>query len=574
MDAEQLLQHFDRVAEATGSIAALRRFILDLAVRGKLVDQDPNDEPASELLKRIQVEKARLVKEGILKKGKQFLDVEKNEVNFNIPTNWRWVRIRQVTSDRGQTIPKSDFTYIDVTAINKELGYIADAKTLSASEAPSRARKLVQKNDVIYSCVRPYLLNIAIVDAEIIPPPIASTAFAILYGFDLVLPKYLWITLRSPFMIENVESKMRGQAYPAINDADFAFLPMPLPPLAEQHRIVAKVDELMDLCDRLEAAQKNRENLRDRLVAASLHQLNQAADSNEEFFDRARFYFDNLAKLSVRSEHIKQLRQTIISLAICGKLIPQDPIDEPVLKLLEKIELNKELLANSRGTKEQKKKHEIPANRIPYILPNTWRWISFAELIYYSDAGVSPRTEGFPRSGDQWGVVKVSFVSWDRFKPDENKQLFPEAKFPESAIILNGDFLISRANTSALVAKCVIVESQPQNLILSDKIVRLHLTEYCVARFVYFVNNYSLYARNYYASEASGTSDSMKNVSRPVIYSLPIPFPPLAEQHRIVAKIDELMTLCDRLESQINTTQSNSQKLLESLLNEALSETA
>jgi type I restriction enzyme, S subunit len=310
------------------------------------------------------------------------------------------------------------------------------------------------------------------------------------------------------------------------------------------------------------------------LVAASLHQLNQAADSNEEFFDRARFYFDNLAKLSVRSEHIKQLRQTIISLAICGKLIPQDPIDEPVLKLLEKIELNKELLANSRGTKEQKKKHEIPANRIPYILPNTWRWISFAELIYYSDAGVSPRTEGFPRSGDQWGVVKVSSVSWDRFKPDENKQLFPEAKFPESAIILNGDFLISRANTSALVAKCVIVESQPQNLILSDKIVRLHLTEYCVARFVYFVNNYSLYARNYYASEASGTSDSMKNVSRPVIYSLPIPFPPLAEQHRIVAKIDELMTLCDRLESQINTTQSNSQKLLESLLNEALSETA
>jgi type I restriction enzyme, S subunit len=391
----------------------------------------------------------------------------------------------------------------------------------------------------------------------------------------LVDANYVLLFLKCPYFVQNGIPKMTGTAgQKRVPSEYFGYSPFPLPPLSEQHRIIAKVDELMDLCDRLETAQKNRENLRDRLVAASLHQLNQTVDSNEEFFDRARFYFDNLAKLSVRSEHIKQLRQTIISLAICGKLIPQDPIDEPVLKLLEKIELNKELLANSRGTKEQKKKHEIPANRIPYILPNTWRWISFAELIYYSDAGVSPRTEGFPRSGDQWGVVKVSSVSWDRFKPDENKQLFPEAKFPESAIILNGDFLISRANTSALVAKCVIVESQPQNLILSDKIVRLHLTEYCVARFVYFVNNYSLYARNYYASEASGTSDSMKNVSRPVIYSLPIPFPPLAEQHRIVAKIDELMTLCDRLESQINTTQSNSQKLLESLLNEALSETA
>src|SRR5205823_1535169 len=134
---------------------------------------------------------------------------------------WEWVRIRQVTSDRGQITPDEDFTYIDVTAINKEVGYVANTKVLSASDAPSRARKLVRTGDVLYSCVRPYLLNIAVIENDIIPSPIASSAFAVLNGFGLVIPRYLWIALRSSFMIECVEAKMRGQAYPAINDSDF-----------------------------------------------------------------------------------------------------------------------------------------------------------------------------------------------------------------------------------------------------------------------------------------------------------------------------------------------------------------
>lgn len=313
---------------------------------------------------------------------------------------------------------------------------------------------------------------------------------------------------------------------------------------------------------------KNRESQRDLLVAASLYHLNQSADG-----DRARFYFNNLSSLTVRSEHIKELRQTILKLAVCGKLVKQDPNDEPASELLKKIKADKIQLVNEGRIKEQKKEYQIQEDKIPYILPNSWKWISFAELIYHSDAGISPKTEGFAKSGNHWGVVKVSAVSWDKFNPEENKQLFLEVSFPESAKILSGDFLISRANTSELVAKCVIVEDQPNNLILSDKIVRLYITEHCEKRFIYFVNNYALYARSYYASEASGTSDSMKNVSRPVIYALPIPLPPLAEQHRIVAKVDELMGLCDRLETQLSTTQTNSRRLLESLLHEAIAGT-
>ena len=249
MNAERLLAHYDQFADAPDAIPRLRGFVLDLAVRGKLVEQNQNDEPASELLKRIAAEKVRLVKARKIKKLMALPDTV--EQIYDLPPSWIWTPIRKITSDRGQTVPDSPFTYIDVTAINKETGVISEPKILQAHEAPSRARKIVCKGDVIYSCVRLYLLNVAVLSDEMEPAPIASTAFAILNGHGLLLPRYLWIVLRSSFMTKYVEKHMRGQAYPAINDADFSVLPFPLLPLAEQHRIVAKVDELMSLCDRL-----------------------------------------------------------------------------------------------------------------------------------------------------------------------------------------------------------------------------------------------------------------------------------------------------------------------------------
>ena len=308
MNADQLLVHYEQIADAPDAIVRLRRFILDLAMRGKLVEQDPTDEPASELLKRIAVEKARLAKAGKIRKPKLLPEIEEHP--YVLPPSWRWTRMRQVTSDRGQAVPDAPFTYIDVTAIDKENGFVSDPKVLQANEAPSRARKIVRQGDVIYSCVRPYLLNVAIVDADFDPAPIASTAFAILNGHGLVLPRYLWIVLRSPFMVECVEQDMRGQAYPAINDSDFSVLPFPLPPLTEQDRIVAKVDELMALCDRLEAARAEREATRDRLAAASLARLNAPDPDAAAFQTHATFALDNLAPLTNRPDQIKALRQT------------------------------------------------------------------------------------------------------------------------------------------------------------------------------------------------------------------------------------------------------------------------
>ena len=268
MNPARLLALCDRVADAPDAVDRLRRFVLDLAVRGKLVEQDPADEPASELLKRIAAEKSRLVKAGKIRRRK--IASRLDEPPFSLPRSWNWARIRDVVSDRGQTVPDRPFTYIDVSAIDKEAGLVADPRVLEPENAPSRARKVARFGDVVYSCVRPYLLNVAILEADFDPRPIASTAFEVLNGHGLVLPRYTWMVLRSSFMIACVEQRQRGQAYPAINSTNFAVLPFPLPPLAEQHRIVAKVDELMALCDRLEETRTTREDTRDRLTNASL----------------------------------------------------------------------------------------------------------------------------------------------------------------------------------------------------------------------------------------------------------------------------------------------------------------
>ena len=273
MSAELLLRKFGQVAAAPGAVAHLRRFILDLAVRGRLTERCPTDEPAHHLLSQIESRLAEVCNVSRQRKSLTFKPIEPDQEPFSVPDTWLWTRVRQITCDRGQTVPESDFTYIDVTAIDKELGRIKDPSVMSAADAPSRARKIVAQGDVIYSCVRPYLLNIAVVDADIDPPPIASTAFAVLNGTGLVVPHYLWTVLRSPYFVSCVEEKMRGQAYPAINDSDFSLLPVPLPPLAEQRRIVARVDEMMALCDQMEATQGRQELLRDALGKASLQRL-------------------------------------------------------------------------------------------------------------------------------------------------------------------------------------------------------------------------------------------------------------------------------------------------------------
>jgi len=541
MNAQGLLVHYERIADAPDAIARLRRFILDLAVRGKLEAQDPSDEPASELLRQIALEKARLAKAGEIRKLTAFPTVDVPP--FDLPTSWRWTPIREIASDRGQETPRSSFTYIDVTAIDKAAGVVADPNVLEAAEAPSRARKVTRKGDVIYSCVRPYLLNVAVIEVDFDPPPIASTAFAVLNGHGLVVPRYIWIVLRAPFMVDCVEQTQRGQAYPAINDADFAALPFPLPPLAEQHRIVAKVDELMGLCDRLDAARSARESTRDRLAAASLARLNTPDPDPKTFQAVALFALDALPALTTRSDQIKALRQTILNLAVRGRLLPQDPSDEP---------------AAVRSALDAPKVE----GRLDAEIPLSWRWVRLEDV---ADARLGKMLDKAKNKGRPYPYLRNTNVHWFDIRLDELKTIpLGDADFHEYRL-KEGDVLICEGGHG--IGRTAVWRGGADNLVFQKALHRVrpgtHVDPDFFAQccFVYFDAGIM---QTYF------TGVGIPHFTGRALSKLVFPLPPLAEQRRIVAKVDELMVLCDQLEASLSDAAVSRRRLLDALLHDAL----
>ena len=274
---------------------------------------------------------------------------------------------------------------------------------------------------------------------------------------------------------------------------------------------------------------------------------------------------DNLPLLAGAPNGIKKLRELILELAVRGKLVPQDTDDEPACELLSRIAEEKARLVAEGKIKKQKALAEIGEDETPFELPTNWTWNRLGNLVTESGAGWSPSCEPRPREANEWGVLKVSAVSWGIYQPEENKALPASLAARPEHEVAEGDFLVSRANTAELVARSVVVETTPTHLMLSDKIVRLKLTSLCERRYVNLANSAPL-ARDYYSRVAGGTSSSMKNVSREQILHLPFALPPLAEQHRIVAKVDELMALCDRLEAQQADAASAHAQLVQALL--------
>lgn len=550
--ADRLLALYDQVADAEDAIPRLRRFVLDLAVRGKLVEQDPSDEPASDLLKRIAAEKARLVKAGEIRKPKPFDTVD--DQPFDVPASWQWARMREVTTYRGQVIPDRRFTYIDVSAINKEAGVIEAPSILEPAEAPSRARKIVCKDDVIYSCVRPYLLNVAVVEEEIDPAPIASTAFAIINGLGLIVPRYIWIVLRSPFMVSCVEETQRGQAYPAINDADFAVLPFPLPPLPEQRRIVAKLEELMALCDRLEAARAGREAVRDQLTAATWARLTAPETDAETFPTHARAALQTLPTLTTRPDQIKTLRQAILDLAVRGKLVEQDPADEPAAELLKRIvSVFSDKVKNGELNKPKSVGNVAPSDRL-FELPSSWEWARFAQIASIESNLVDPKRyldlpHVAPDNIESWTGRLLPYVSVREAGVFSGKHLFKPGVVLYSKIRPN----LAKVTKVDFGGLCSADMYPIFPLVDRDFLLRFMITRHFVDQAV-----------------SEDNRVAMPKINQAALSEVIVPIPPLAEQHRIVVKVDALMALCDQLKASLTIATTTRSRLLEVLLHEAL----
>ncbi len=558
---EQLEKYFDTAFDAPDGVKKVKELILSLAFQGKFNKRTKKHQIASDLLENIEIEKRNLIKTGKIKVKKDLNRDNTKNVSDELPNGWSWVSLREISYDLGQKTPSSNFTYIDVGSVDNINGRISEAvQILDSKEAPSRARKIVREGTIIYSTVRPYLLNIAIVEKVYKPEPIASTAFAILHPFSGINNRYVYFYLRSPKFLKHVENLMKGVAYPAINDGDFFKALIPLPPTIEQNEIVAKIDQLMSRCDELEKLRAKRHQKRVDIHTAAIRKLLDAPD--QETFDEAwHFIIRNFKELYSVKENVAELKKAILQLAVMGKLVPQDPKEGTARELLEEIEREKRKMVKGGKMKESKPSSQIIQQDSPYEIPKSWILATLDSISLKSDSGWSPQCLATQRKGNDWGVLKVSAVSWGLYNPDENKAL-PKSETPRpDCEVKKGDFLISRANTDELVARSVILHDTPDKLMMSDKIVRFKLSTLVNKDYINICNNSSI-SREYYIMNASGTSSSMKNVSRNVMRNLVIPLSPKEEQDRIVSKTNQLLSLCSSLESQIDWASKKQGELL------------
>lgn len=546
-------------AASVYGIKKLRELILELAVRGKLVPQDANDEPASVLLRRIQTEKSKLIAEGKIKKDKLLATVTEDEKPFELPQGWVWTRLGEITNfgatEKLDSI--SDDTWVlDLEDVEK------DTSKLLQKFRFSERRSLSDKNsfksgDVLYGKLRPYLNKVVVADeagvctTEILP-------FRCYGPFD---SHYFKDALKSPYFISYVNARSYGMKMPRLGTEDGRRACFPLPPLDEQHRIVAKVDELMAFCDQLEQRQTESQEAHQNLVEALLGTLTRV-ESQQEFsaaWARIASHFDTLFTTEAS---IAQLKQTILQLAVMGKLVPQDPDDPPASQLLNEIEAEKKRLVKEGKIKAPKPLAEIATEEVPYALPQGWEWVrlgSISSKITDGDHKTPPRiSEGFRLLSAK--NVRDGYLDFD------NCDLISEQhylKSRERCCPDVGDLLI--VSVGGTIGRTSLVPDDSDfALVRSVALIKPLLFD---SAYLKLAMDSSLLQSSIHARKRGG--------AQPCLYLSEIElfifsFPPLAEQHRIVAKVDELMALCNALRARIKDAQEIQLHLADAIVEQAV----
>jgi type I restriction enzyme S subunit len=547
MNAERLLAQFERISEAPDAIPRLRRFILDLAVRGKLVQQDPENEPAEEQLERIIEAKILLGRKERMAKKKRS-ELSDQSLDYPLPARWATAPLADlVTVLNGRAYKQSEL--LDTGTPVLRVGNLFTSNKWYYSDLKLDEDKFCDDGDLIFAwsaSFGPFIWNggRAIYHYHIWKLPIHSPA-------DLSRD-YLYLYLLNK--TDKIKASGHGISMVHMTKEKMERLEVPLPPLAEQHRIVAKVDELMALCDQLEAARQEQKHGQQRLVAASLQRLNQPAEDPATFRQQAGFALNVLPRLTTTAAEIKQLRQTILNLAVRGKLVEQDPEDEPAEIWFHKL---RPLLAGSKDGKSQP----------PRDLPSGWQWLGFSDLFDVA-GGIqktpnrAPRSNSFPYLGVSnvyRGRLDLSAVKHFELEPGELDRRRLEA----------GDLLIIEGNGSLKeIGRCAKWGGEIENCVHQNHVIRCRPCSVEISDFaILFLNSpWGMEIMQQLAITSSG----LYSLSVGKIRKIEIPLPPLAEQHRIVAKVDELMALCDQLEQQLNAGEQLSRKLLEAVVQEAV----
>ncbi|MBU4257726.1 restriction endonuclease subunit S [Patescibacteria group bacterium] len=550
MVLNMLFDNYDLLMDSPNSTVTLRKLILQHAVQGKLVEQDPTDEPADELLKRIKAEKEKLITKGKIKKQKPLPEIAEEETPFEIPNGWVWARL-------GNIFDIQDYLRIPVNIAERE-----------QREGPypyyGANGQVGVIDDYIFEGERVLLAE----DGGFFSDPIRGVAYIVNGRFWVNNHAHVleclggtcakfWVSF---FNRMDWGPLVRGMTRAKLNQAAMVQIPLALPPLAEQHRIVAKVDQLMQLCDQLDAYQKKASSKYTSLNDAALETL-LSSETIEEFAEHWQFLCNNFELIYNDPSHVNKLRRAILQLAVQGKLSPQDPNDEPASKLLKRIKSEKEKLITEGKIKKQKPLPPITEDEIPYELPEGWEWVRLGE-IGKTQTGSTPPTSKREYYGNDYAFIKPADISGQGIRYNNGEGLSKKG-------IEKGRFIkaysVLMVCIGGSIGKVNFVDRDCSCNQQINAVTPYNDVDFCLVNY----NLASPYFQNQVLTNAPSTT--LPILSKGKWENIPFPLPPLAEQKRIVSKADQLMHLCDELETRLNQSKKDSEMLMQAVLYEAFS---
>ncbi|MBL4909617.1 MAG: restriction endonuclease subunit S [Alteromonadaceae bacterium] len=563
--------------ELTG-IKKLRELILELAVRGKLVPQDDNDEPASVLLERIAKEKAQLIADKNLSNKKQkqkpLPAITEEEKPFELPKGWEFERLGNCsTVFSGSSFKSGDFNSISgirvIKITNAGVGKLIETDEFLPESFLEKYQSFqVFRNDMILALTRPYIsdgLKVSLCP-DSYHESLLNQRVAAIRAFQY--PEYLFLNLRSPYILNLYKNRFGGNGLqPNLKMSDVTELVVAIPPLAEQHRIVAKVDELMALCDQLEQQTEHSLSAHKTLVEVLLAALIQSKN-NAEFQQSWQQLNEHFDLLFTTEASIEQLKQTILQLAVMGKLVPQNSNDEPASVLLERIAAEKAQLIADKKIKKQKPLPVITDEEKPFTLPSGWSFSHMQDICSLITDGTH-QTPKYSDSGRPFisaqCVKPFNFMPENcRYVSEEHYQNYIKNRKPEFA-----DVLLARVGAG--IGEAAKIDTDLEFAIYVSTGLLKPFKEFLLSEYLVLWLN-SPVGRGYSERNTLGKGVSQGNLNLSLIRAFVISIPPLAEQHRIVAKVDELMALCAQLKTRLTEAQTTQLHLADAVVSNALNE--
>ena len=562
MNVDRLFALYDRVADAPDAVGRLRRFVLDLGVRGKLVVQDPAEEPALELLHQARRSLEDRAGSASRARWKATAPLAPEEIHAEMPPGWVPARVNDTgLYVNGLAFKPADWKQSGTPIIR--IQNLTDAgKGYNFAEGDFPDEVKVRSGDLLVS----WSATLEAFRWERGEGVLDQHIFRVIPDDGLTTRDFLLLILKNAIRELSESDHAHGLVMTHINRGPFLNHVTLIPPLAEQHRIVAKVDELLALCDQLEAARTAREDTRDRLTKASLARLSAPGTDVPAFRSHARFAVDALPALTARADQVKNLRQTILSLAVRGRLVEQDPEDEPASELLQRTEKPPLPARYAKRSPES-----IPGdcglsiNRPEIPSPPGWLWVPLVQVARIESGHTPSRSRADWWGGDvPWmGLVDARLHNDGRIF--NTIQHTNEAGLANSAARLLPEGTVCFSRTASV--GYVVIMGRP--MATSQDFVNWVPTEALAPEWLQLVMMAERPAIPRFSKGAVH-----QTIYYPAWLAMHVALPPLAEQHRIVAEIDALMALCDHMEAGLAAADATRSRLLESLLHAALASAA